>query len=155
MSTTTDGQISYGHLFEDGYEFPWDDETDYDEPEDWWRDVKGFKSSLNPWTKEGDYADGWTREDPRLSAYYDERHKWINENPLPFEQVNVQSCDYPVYQLAVIGTTQTASRGYPTVFSPELLSVNPKDEEIFLKFMSDYLPSEQPELNWLLSSYWG
>src|SRR5437868_783086 len=42
MSVSTDGQIGYGVIFEDGCEFPWGDS----DPEQWWRNECGFKSSF-------------------------------------------------------------------------------------------------------------
>lgn len=42
MSTSTNGEICYGILFEEGYEFPWND----GEMIEWWEDKPNSSSSL-------------------------------------------------------------------------------------------------------------
>lgn len=52
MSTSTDGQICFGVVFEEDYEFPWDDENNF---EKWWQTVNGFKPSFEIYDDKGEY----------------------------------------------------------------------------------------------------
>jgi hypothetical protein len=37
MGISTDGSVCYGILFDEGFEFPWDDEENEGYIEDWWK----------------------------------------------------------------------------------------------------------------------
>lgn len=155
MGTTTNGEIWYGVLFEEGLEFPWDivdeDSSDEGDIEEWWRSVNGYVPLHTPFTEAGEYADGWHKDDPRFREYYDHRHKWLADNPLPVEMVNVCSGDYPMYGLAVVGSVRTANRGFPETFDPAELKA---DATVLLDFCKRF-SIEHGEPSWYLSSYWG
>lgn len=112
MGVSTDGQICYGILFDEDYEFPWAS-TRHEDEEEWWREVTGFNPSFRPFTKEGDFTNGVTREDPRIDVFFDEQRAWDQEHPLPVKLVNVCSDSAPQYILATPSSCKTASRGYP------------------------------------------
>jgi hypothetical protein len=84
MGQSTNGELWYGVVFEDGYEFPWRAEQGFD-------DAKGYP------------AEGWLEYQNAFDA----------EHPCPVEVVNYRSGDYPMYGLAVRGTVKTAYRGTP------------------------------------------
>jgi hypothetical protein len=94
MGVSTDANLSYGWMFEDGQGFPWDGDSE----EEWWRDQCGYKAS----------PDCKTWDD-----HYDCERAFLLANPLPFTMVNYCSDECPMYILAVPGTHQNVSRGYP------------------------------------------
>jgi hypothetical protein len=58
MGVSTDGQIGYGVVFEEGYKFPWDKYPSGD-IEDWWtEEVLGFKHSFEIYDIDGGYIGG-------------------------------------------------------------------------------------------------
>ena len=60
MVQSTDGQLSYGVVFDEDFEFPWDAEKWEGDIEEWWRDVKGFSNPMYyPFDQEGDYEPGY------------------------------------------------------------------------------------------------
>ena len=48
MGTSTDGRINYGILFEEDFQFPWDEDEKYDgDIEQWWMyKVHGYKNPI-------------------------------------------------------------------------------------------------------------
>jgi hypothetical protein len=151
MGVSTDGEISFGVLFEEGFEFPWDD---YDEVS-WWTTVNGYEPPCQPFTDIGEYAEGFTKNDPRVREYFEHHREWLQANPLPFTTVNYCSAEYPAYILAIPGTVKTASRGYPEKFDLDSLKVPSDKIDAFVAFCKKYLDMEAPEMHWYLSSYWG
>lgn len=158
MGQSTDGQICYGFLFEEGHVFPWDDEK-YDGPEEWWREVNEYENpEPNPFTPEGEYAEGFTDDDPRTKAYFKHIRYWEEDHPLPFEMVNVCSGDFPQYILAIPGTVTRANRGYPVEINP--ISLGDFSVEMMQYFCISmekfgHGPKSGAEPAWYLSSYWG
>lgn len=153
MGVSTDGQISYGVVIEEGYEFPWDVKHE-DDLEDWWRRVNGFEDLHDPWTAEGGYADGWSREDPRFKDHYAHRHEWESHNPLPIELINYCSGDVPMYVIAIPDTGKICYRGCPTVFDPASLVVTDQQRDNLLAFLEKW-SIKHGEPGWVLTSYWG
>jgi len=157
MGVSTDGVISYGIVYEEGFEFPW---YEFDDVEEWWREYRGgFNPSVKPYTAEGDYAPGFSAEDPRVDVYFEELRAWEQSNPMPFEIVNYCSDDCPLYMLAVPEVGRCASRGYPekipTLFDD---SADKLAERLpaFLDCLRELdLLSDDAEPTWYLSSYWG
>lgn len=149
MGQSTDGILLFGVVFEEGFEFPWDD---HDDIEDWWREVSGFRPTFSPYTPEGEYAEGVKSGDPRIDAYYSERRQWDAAHPLPVELVNVCSGDYPIYALAVLGTVTRARRGYPEPITRQLGDVFPEPLVEFCEAHGIEMPGDA---GWLLASYWG
>ena len=155
MSTSTNGEIAFGVLCEEGTEFPWDDDEFEDDIETWWRSVNGFVDVYQPYTPEGNYAEEWSHGDPRFREYFDKRHAWEADNPLPVDLVNYCHSDVPMYVIAVPGVGLSCSRGYPEVFDPKKLKVSHEQEFKLLQFLAQYKINYTGEPAWLLTSYWG
>ena len=174
MGTTTNGQICYGILFDEDFEFPWSERDGID---DWWREVNGYENPCwNPFTPEGDYkaeivtntrvygpvTSGYgmvTSDDPRIQEYFQHQRNWDKEHPLPIELVNCCSCDCPIWILAAPASTEIARRGYPSELDLRALKVNdvakaPGWRANLLEFCDKY-KIEHDEPRWWLSSYWG
>lgn len=155
MSTSTDGQICYGVVFEEDYEFPWDEEYGGD-IEEWWLYESGWRwNGEEPFTPEGYFAHGFNDGDPRLDAYWDSRSEWQKDHPLPIILVNYQSSEVPAYILACPSTTRTANRGYPVRFNPLELVVSEDEKMSLLDFCRRYELTPNLEAGWYLTSYWG
>lgn len=166
MSTSTDGQISYGVLFEEDDEFPWDAPPYDGDIDDWWLVESGWKwDGEEPYTPEGEYSPGFSRGDPRIDAYFTSRQEWRAYHPCPVKLVNYQSNEFPAYILAIPSTVRTAHRGYPDRFEPWELQIHEEVRADLLRFCQRYRlgrkdgeeVTEAPELEcgWFLSSYWG
>jgi hypothetical protein len=145
VGTSTDGQLCYGILV--GEDLPW---TEQDlELIEWWREVNDCPV-VSPYTEAGEYKPGITNGD----AYFELRHKWDDENPVPVEEVNFCSGDCPAYILAVPSTVKTAYRGSPLEIDPVLIF--PKDgEQALIDFCNRIDIVGRPRPKWYLSSYWG
>jgi len=139
MGVSTDGQLCFGIAFEEEFMFPWtrDDDDEY-EFEDWWREQRG-------WTQQ------WSDGD---ETFFARRREFDKEHPAPVECVLHCSFDYPMYILALPGTSKSASRGYPTAIEVEL---TPLDDAAILKFCADsgIEMNDDQRGAWLLSSLWG
>jgi hypothetical protein len=153
MGLSTDGEISYGVPFEEGYEFPWGDK----DIDDWWiYDVLGFKHSFQIYTEDGEYLNGVRPLEADVRRYYDEKEAFAEKMPkLPVELVNYCSGDYPMYLLAIKGTQKTANRGYPTLLKPEDLTVPEEKITAFKEFLTRYELKSDSEIGWYLTSYMG
>ena len=151
MGVSTNGQICFGVMLEEGVELPWGEDI-----EEWWRKVNDFKDVHEPWTEEGEYAEGWEERDPRFKEYYDARREWLKKNPLPVALVNYCSGDYPMYILAVPETFIQCSRGYPTEISvPDSFIVTIDQATAVLDFIEKYEIECDKKMRWWLSSYYG
>ena len=154
MSQSTDGQICYGVLLEDGYEFPWGDKSH----EDWWyEDVCGFKSSFHDQiyadTKTG-YVNNVRPPQELFDKYFEESEAFQKLHPIPFELVNYCSGDYPMYILAIPSTVKSASRGFPEVIDLQGFKISAEEFDIFNSFCQKH-GFNAKESKWYLSSYWG
>src|SRR5689334_5299643 len=123
MGQSTNGQICFGVSFPEDFEFPWDESHEGD-IEEWWKSLRGFVPLFEMWDAKGNYKDGKEPPKAQKDAYYEHKHKWEKENPVPVELVNTCSCDYPMYIIAVPGTEMTAYRGDPKEFDPSKLVVS-------------------------------
>lgn len=132
MGVSSDGEISYGIVFEEGYEFPWDVDHDGD-PEEWW-----ISKVLQLIYK--DYA---------------EMHAILKDNPLPFQLVNYCSGEYPMYILAVPGTLKSAYRGSPKSFTLDELQVDEEASKKLIAFCEEYGLEGESAIGWKLTSYMG
>lgn len=151
MGVSTDGRICYGALFEEGTEFPWDE--DGQDIEDWWRDQYDWEPSKEVYDRAGNYLPGITRAD--IDAYYKERRDWLKEHPLPVELVNVCSGDCPIYILAVPGTVKTANRGYPVEIDKDVdFALDPKADIALVEFLQTHELEPEGPAKWYLSSEW-
>lgn len=150
MGTSTNGQLCYGRVFEEGYEFPWSEE----DIETWWEKELGFKPSITIYNEDGGYINGVKPPQSQLDLYYKETRQFKLANPLPVELVNYCSGDCPEYILAIPSTIKTANRGYPVPLSPNLF-LEPNEAKAFYKFCDKYNLKSSQEDGWYLSSYWG
>jgi hypothetical protein len=155
MSVSTDGQLCFGVLFEEGYSFPWDDDEYEGDIEKYWKSLKGFVNPVEcPYDENHNYKPGISGfNDPKVGAYLDAVINWGKNNPVPIELVNYCSGGYPLYIIATKNIS--ASRGSPEVIDPDFLNINYEEEKkkIF-DFLSacDIETTEEPK--WYLSSYW-
>lgn len=157
MGTSTDGQICYGIAFDEGFEFPWHDD-DGGDIESWWIDkVHGYKPPFECYDADGNYLPGFDDKDPRVNEFFDHRRAFAKSHPLPVEEVNYCSADYPMWILAVPGTVKSARRGFPEEFDPTKLVVSAEETAALLTFCKEHrievLKENKPR--WWLSSYWG
>ncbi len=157
MGQSTDGQISYGVYFEEGFEFPWSEDKYEGDIDDWWRDVNGYKPPFEPFTEEGHWAEGFSTKDPRMKEYHGHRMSWDEDNPIPVELVNACSCDYPEWIVSIPGTVTRCNRGYPTQLEPENgeFDVSKEDIENLMAFFEKYGIECPSKPAWYLSSYLG
>lgn len=154
MGVSTNGQICYGILFDEGTEFPWT--RDDNDIEHWWvYTVHGFKHSFEIYTEAGHYIGGQRPAQDVLDKYYGEKREFEKTMPkLPVELVNVCSCDYPQYILAALGTEKTAYRGRPVVFYPDELAAGEDERNTLLNFCHTHDIPFEGEPRWYLSSLW-
>jgi hypothetical protein len=155
VTVSTNGQICFGILFEEGFEFPWD-VPDYDRDiDEWWlMKANGYKPSFELFNKEGEYLTKGKPAQDVIEKYFDERRKFIKDKPLPVALVNYCSVDYAEYILAVPSSRMHARRGYPVSFEPEALRVTVEDIAVLKKFCGDHGITYEGEPKWYLSSLW-
>jgi len=152
MSVSTDGQLCFGSMFDEGYEFPWDEDRFGGEIEYWWLEELGWKPPVEVYDEGGRRIDGV--EDSDIAKYYGDRRAILKANPLPVQPVNYCSGECPMYILAVPSTCLSAYRGYPKSLSPGEFTVDDADLESFNIFCRNYDLLEGPT-TWWLSSYTG
>ena len=151
MGTSTNGQLCYGIVFEEGFEFPWGDDI-----EDWWTyTIHGFKHSFELFDSAGNYLNGREPSRDECSRYWQERRDFEALHPLPVEVVNYCSGECPMYLLAVPGTVRVACRGYPEVIHPSALVVSNEGRDGLIGFLNDHGIDIPSDPGWLLTSYWG
>lgn len=151
MGTSTDGQICFGVMFEEDYEFPWSQDDD-SEIEEWWRKENNYEPPFEAWTEEGERIDGIT--DAQVSEYFAHQREWEKNNPIPIVEVNYCSGEYPMIILAAPSSQMSARRGYPIEFDPKDLLVDEQEEQALKDFCAKY-DLENTGAKWWLSSYWG
>lgn len=154
MGVSTDGIIGFGVLCEEDTLLPWNMEGVYD-IEEWWLDVSEYVPEFQPFTKEGDYAEGWSRGDSRFHKHYEDISAWLKEHPVPVEIVNYCMDSAPMYALCVPGTVIRCQRGYPTLFTPGLLSITNEQSSALLSFLEQWEIVSNNDPQWMLMSYWG
>jgi hypothetical protein len=151
MGTSTDGLIFFGWAFDEGHEFPWS-EQDEDDPEEWWRNINGYKPPFQLYDERGEYPNGEMPTDAQLKTYYDLQRCWDQQHPLPFELVNYCYHDNPMWALAVPRSVLRAHRGFPLSFDPQRLSADATGLRQFCEKHGIELAGEP---QWYLASYWG
>jgi len=154
MTVSTDGQICFGIVLDEGIELPWEDEDGEGYIELWWLDVQGYKPPFEMYNDRGSYIGGVKPSEKKHREYYDHQHAFEKTHPLPVKSVNYCSGDYPMYILAVPGSCKRANRGCPESFNPTELTVTQEEVEKLLQFCDDY-GIEHDEPKWWLSSYRG
>jgi hypothetical protein len=158
LGVSTDGQICFGIKLEEGVELPWDQDEWENDIETWWRDgVCGYKPPFEMFDAAGEWIGGkeWPME--KRKEYYSHRDQFELSMPkLPIELVNYCSANCGMYIIAVPGTVNSCSRGYPQAFGPGDLEATEDQRLLLLEFCRKYeieIGDEQPK--WWLSSYWG
>ncbi len=128
MGISSNAHIAFGVIFDEEFDFPWGG----DDFEEWYLEniaKQEFKS-------------------------YEERFRYLRENPIPVLLENYCSSEYPICLLAVRGTVQTALRGDPTIFDPSSLVADEKSLREFATACEAMgLEIENP--SWVLYSYMG
>jgi hypothetical protein len=153
MGQSTDGQICYGILFDEGFEFPWGDK---DIDDFWLEDVLGFKHSIVLFDSDGEYLNGVEPTREQTSAYFKEKSDFEDAHrKCPFKLVNYCSVDCPEYIIAINSTVLTANRGYPIKFDPNILKVTNEQIESLIDFCHKCGIICDSEPFWYLSSYLG
>lgn len=152
MGVSAVAMLSIGILFPDDYVLPWDEVGK--NLDDWWRDVRGYVPTFYPYDEEGYYKSGIGPGSEEVEAYFAEKRKWDEENPLPVELVPFgREDDNESYLLAVVGTLQTAYSGSPEeVRIPEMSEVRDATVKL-LEFCQEFGLEGTPR--WYLSSYLG
>ncbi len=92
MGRTVKSMIIYGIKLDENAELPWSKDEDRD-IEEWWLKQKGYKPTFYPYTKDGEYKEGVSKNDPRLDAYYEEKSAFIKANRCPFDTENYGSSE--------------------------------------------------------------
>lgn len=155
MGVSTNAEINYGIVFDEGFEFPWDDDKYDCDIWEWWRDVNGYKPLFKPYSDDGGYAPGFSKDDPRIDEYYEHMNKWDEENPIGVKLVNYCSDDCPIYMLAIEKAGILAHRGEPALFVPsELLGAKAMSAWL-TEFCAKWGIETEQEPGWYLTSYWG
>ncbi len=159
MTQSTDGEISFGILFPEGYEFPWGNDKYEGDIREWWLDVNDYEPLFRLYNEQGGFPNGERPASKRINAYYAHEREFEKLHPLPIELVNVCSNNHPIFIVALAGIGDRASRGYPECFNPSDLNVTDEDIAAIVEFCKTYLQSDEmgPLLipQWYLSSYWG
>lgn len=157
MSTSTDGQICYGIYFEEGFEFPWSEDTEWEgDIEEWWLIESGWTwDKQNPFDKNGNFSPGIYTDHPLVNEYFDSRFKWKLAHPCPVAEVNYQSIEIPAYILAIPESVITANRGYPQVLDPSQIVATEEMRNTLIEFCQKYEIEMSTGPQWYLSSYWG
>lgn len=156
MGTSTNGQLSFGVVFEDGFEFPWDADPHDGDIESWWRDVRGFVNPVEyPYDESGEYNPGIDEDSPVVDQYFDNQRNWLNANPIPVELVNYCSGDYPMYLLATKHVDNY--RGSPKLIDvdSDFIRDTADAEKKLREFLDEFGIESDGEIGWWLSSYWG
>lgn len=155
MGVSTNGQICYGIIFDDGFEFPWDAEKWGGDIDEWWRDVNGYEPGFNPYTDEGNHREGVVEDDPRIYEYHSRMQNWMKEHPIPVKLINYCSGEVPMYILAVSCSCITSRRGHPIDFDPKSLTLDGVQGLLLGLFCTKYGIETEDEPKWWLSSFWG
>ena len=168
MGQSTDGQISFGVKFPEGFEFPWDEHDDDGDAEEWYRGIFGYKPPFEMFDKAGEWLGGKKAPQEKIDKYFAHQRKWEEANPLPFELVNYCSADCPMWILAVLGTVVTANRGYPKELNTHMFleNVDPGKVKALRDFVDKHIPflpedwehdddfDVELPIKWWLSSDW-
>lgn len=104
MGMSVTATLAFGFSFEEGFEFPWSNSAEdaVSVMEEWWRKVNGFVNPVwNPYTEEGNYKPGVSRDDPRINEYFNYERKWDDAHPVPAMLVESGSESCARYILAV------------------------------------------------------
>ena len=157
MGTSTDGQLSYGVLIDEEFEFPWDAEDYGGDIEEWWRDVRGFRNPVeSPFNEYGRYKPGFSDASPEVREYFKNQREWVSwlaANPVPVKLVDYCSGDCPMWLLA--SRHVRSSSGCPKMVDIEFLRETGVASRQLIEFLEEFKIEHNGEIGWWLSSYWG
>jgi len=155
MGISTDGQICFGNVYEEDFEFPWDAVEFDGDHEDWWRKECGYKPSTVLFDEDGEYLNGVKPSQSAIDDYFQEQREFDVAHPFPVEIVNYCSGECPMYILAVPSSFKSNSRGYPEKFEPSELKVSDEEIAALRNFCIKYDLIPEEDAGWYLTSYWG
>ena len=156
MTVSTNAQICYGVLFEEGYAFPWDAEKWDGNVDKWWLyDVCGYVNPFELYDESGNYINGVEPSKEKIDQYHTAYRIFEKDHPLPVKLVNCCSGNYPIYILAIPESYIVVCRGYPQVISASMLVKDKENRKILLHFCGEYQLEYKSGPAWWLSSYWG
>lgn len=163
MGVSTDGQMCFGILFDEDYQFPWDSDGWDGDYEDWWiKEVCQYEPPFKLYNEDGEYINGIKPAESKITEYFKHKRDFRKQYPIPVQLVNGCSANHPLYIIAVPSSIHTCSRGYPRAINTTDFQVNDKDIVTLIDFCEKYCSPRNdydkfPEMNpqWYLSSYWG
>ena len=140
----------------EGVEFPWDGDDYEGDPKEWWREVNGYKPLYQPYTDDGDYSPGWSRDDPRFGDYFQHRRDWLEANPMPFEVENAGVDDYTDTVLCVPGTLTNHWESSVELNAMDYLAPESVSVDAFWSCIEEHLPLlKGKKASWLMfARYW-
>ena len=154
MGVSTNGIVAFGVALEEGVTLPWESDPDFDDDiETWWFSVNKYEGRLSPFTDLGEYAPGFSRGDPRIDQYFEDRRNWLKGNPLPIQLQNYCSDSCPMWAACVPDTIVTAFRGYLEALDFEAMGT--PDATKLVEFLEKHEIEYEGQPGWLLMSYWG
>lgn len=158
MSTSTNGQLSFGLIFDEGFEFPWRDEDGDGDEDDfiraWWHKKNSYEDPTRGlYDPDGNCVEPEPSQE-EISKMYRERNEWEKAHPIPIQVVNYCSCDCPMLMLAT--RHFSARRGCPEEIDiQELAAIDTtEDRRILLDFLAEHGIECEGEPQWFLSSLW-
>jgi len=124
MGVSTDGQLSFGIPFEEGYEFPWDSEKYEGDCEEWWLyEVCNYKNEVEIYDESGEYLNGVKPSEKDIDDFYKKKHSFKEANPVPVTIVTHCSDGCQMVIVAVKDKSYSNARGYPQEIKTEYLIV--------------------------------
>ena len=152
MSSSVYAKLNFGVIFDEDFEFPWDDDK-YDNIENWWCEVNDYKNpNFNPYTEDKEYKPGVTREDPRIDTWFQHQTDWLKANPIPIELVNYCRDSCQMFMLAVPEVGAEATRGNPKFVDFTLLVVTDEQKNDLLNFLKKYEIEYDSSPEWYLTA---
>lgn len=154
MGQSTDGEISYGILFDEDFKFPWNKPEFENDIAEWWLYAVHQYPRPTFFNSNGEYLPGYHDDTQEVTEYYTAKFAFRKANPIPVQLVNYCSSTYPMYILALPNVGHVAHRGYPTVFNPAELVITAEQRQALLDFCQTYSIQHENEPQWYLSSCW-
>jgi hypothetical protein len=131
---------------------PWYTDDEDEGYEDWWRKETGFVPTFYPYDGRGEYAEGVTKDDPRIAAYYNELREWEKEHPIPFgiEYDGGYESDY-IFVCAPNNKIYWDAASLSEIIGNS--GLEPEVEERFREFLRKYYDGLEPK--WWVVPFYG
>ena len=154
MGIRNDGQLNYGIPFDEGMEFPWDEEKFEGDIEVWWVVINGGPIEPdNITTPDGrDWLPGGQEQH---DVYLEEKRNFLNDNPLPIKLVTYCSYEYPMYLIGSPHLSFNAARGEAVKVNRSQVVVEDNYKNIIIDFCDKYGIDMPCEPGWYLTSLYG